>query len=342
MRAVRYDSIRTPIVREMADVPLGQGELRLRVLASGVCPEDLRIHNGGFGAKFPLTPGHEMVGEVIEIGRGAGNFSIGDRVVVDTAVPCGWCTMCQSGRGTQCVRLWGYGLSLPGSAAQHIVVESARTVGIGAMDVDTAVLAEPTACAVHALDVLSMRPGSSVLVVGGGPNAQILSQLLARGGASSVTMAAPSPHNLDIAVRNGATRAVITDPADLTASFEELLDDEPEGFDVVIDTTSQPANCLPLVRSGGTYFVYGMADEDVVIGIPPYEVMRRELRITGAFSQTNCIARAVDLLAGGRVVPDGLITHRFTLDQYAEAIAAVQDPLCLKAVVYPQDDWPEA
>lgn len=336
MRAVRYDSVGAPVVREMADVPLGQGELRLQVLASGVCPEDLRIHNGGFGAEFPLTPGHEMVGEVIEIGRGAGNFALGDRVVVDTAVPCGWCTMCQSGRGTQCVRLFGYGLSLPGSAAQHIVVDASRTVGIGEMDVDTAVLAEPTACAVHALDVLAMRPGSSVLLMGGGPNAQILSQLLARGGASSVTVAAPSPHNLDVAVRNGATRAVITDPADLDAGFDELLDDEPEGFDVVIDTTSRPVDSLQLVRSGGTFFVYGMADEDALLPFPPYEVMRRELRITGAFSQTNCVARAVDLLAGGRVVADGIITHRFTLDQYAEAIAAVQDPLCLKAVVYPQ------
>lgn len=336
MRAVRYDSVAAPVIREMADVPLGQGELRLKVLASGVCPEDLRIHNGGFGAEYPLTPGHEMVGEVIEIGRGAGSFAIGDRVVVDTAVPCGWCTMCQSGRGTQCVRLWGYGLSLPGSAAQHIVVESARAVGIGDMDTDTAVLAEPTACVVHALDVLAMRPGSSVLVIGGGPTAQIFSQLLARGGASSVTIAAPSPHNLDIAVRNGASRAVITEPGDLTASFDELLDDEPEGFDVVVDTTVEPVNSIPLVRSGGTFFIYGMPDEDRLIDLSPYEVMRRELRVTGAFSQTNCVARAVDLLAGGRVVPDGIITHRFALEQYAEAIEAVLDPLCLKAVVYPQ------
>jgi len=338
MRAVRYDEPGRAVVREMADLPLAQGELRLRVLASGVCPEDLLIHRGGWGAEYPLTPGHEMVGEVIEIGRGTGKFSIGDRVVVDTAVPCGWCTMCQSGRGTQCVRLWGYGLSLPGSAAEHIVVEASRTVGIGDMDIDTAVLAEPTACAVHALDVLAMRPGSSVLVIGGGPTAQIMSQLLARGGASSVTIAAPSPHNLDVAVRNGATRAVITDHADFSASFDELLDDEPEGFDVVIDTNGaafQPVNCLPLVRSGGTFFVYGMADEDAVVGIRPYEVMRRELRIAGSYSQTNCVARAVDLLAGGRVVADGIITHRFALEGYDDAIAAVQDPLCLKAVVYP-------
>jgi D-arabinitol dehydrogenase (NADP+) len=338
MRAVRYESAGTPVVREMPDIPLGQGEVRLRVLASGVCPEDLRIHHGGWGAEFPLTPGHEMVGEVIELGRGVGKLSLGDRVVVDTAIPCGWCSMCQSGQPTQCVRLRGYGLWLPGSAAEHIVVEAARAVAIGDMEIDTAVLAEPTACAVHALDILAMRQGSSVLIVGGGPNAQILSQLLARGGASSVTVAAPSPHNLDVAVRNGATRAVITDHGDFTASFEELFEEEPEGFDVVIDTTggSEPTNCLPLVRSGGTYFIYGMPDEDAMIAIPPYDVFRRELRIVGSYSQTNCVARAVGLLAGGSVVADGIITHRFTLDQYPQAIDAVQDPLCIKAVVYPQ------
>jgi D-arabinitol dehydrogenase (NADP+) len=338
MRAVRYDKAGAFTVREMPDVPLGSGEIRLRVLASGVCPEDLLIHRGGFGAEFPLTPGHEMVGEIIELGRRVGTLGIGDRVVVDTAVPCGSCTMCQSGIPTQCVRLRGYGLWLPGSAAEHIVVEAARAVDIGDMDVDTAVLAEPTACAVHGLDVLAMRHGSSVLIVGGGPTAQILSQLLARGGASSVTVAAPSPHNLDVAVRNGATHALITDYSDFGASVDELLGDEPGGFDVVIDTTggaAMPTDCVPLVKSGGTLLIYGMPDEDAVVGIRPFEIMRRELRIIGAFSQTNCVVRAVDLLAGGRVVADGLITHRFTLDTYSDAVAAVQDPLCLKAVVYP-------
>jgi len=338
MRAVRYDGPGNPVVREMADIPLSQGDLRLKVLASGVCPEDLVIHRGGWGAKFPLTPGHEMVGEVIELGRGGGKFSIGDLVVVDTAIPCGWCAMCQHGRPTQCVRLHGYGLSLPGSAAEHIVVEAARTVAIGDMGVDTAVLAEPLACAVHALDVLAMRPGSSVLIVGGGPSAQILSQLLARGGASSVTVAAASPHNLDVAVRNGATHAVITDHFEFGASFAELLDTEPGGFDVVVETTgstTEPTDCLPLVKSGGTFFLYGMTEEDAVVTIRPYEVFRRELRIAAAFSQTNCVARAVDLLAAGRVVADGLITHRFSLDEYPQAIEAVQDPMCLKAVVYP-------
>jgi D-arabinitol dehydrogenase (NADP+) len=339
MRAVRYESVGVPALREMPDVPLAQGEVRLNVLASGVCPEDLLIHRGGFGAEFPMTPGHEMVGEVIELGSGVGKLSIGDRVVVDTAVPCGWCEMCQAGVPTQCVRLRGYGLWLPGSAAEHIVVEAARAVPIGDIDVDTAVLAEPTACAVHGLDVLAMRPGSSVLIVGGGPNAQIMSQLLARGGAASVTVAAPSPHNLDVAVRNGATHAVITDHADFAASFEELLDVQSGGFDVVVDTTGStapPVNTLPLLRRGGTLLLYGMAAEDAVVGIRPYDIMRRELRIVASFSQTNCVTRAVDLIAAGRLVSDGIITHRFTLDQYPEAIAAVQDPLCLKAVVYPQ------
>jgi D-arabinitol dehydrogenase (NADP+) len=279
-----------------------------------------------------------MVGEVIELGSGVGRLALGDRVVVDTAVPCGWCSLCQSGQPTQCVRLRGYGLWLPGSAAEHIVVEAARAVPIGDMDVDTAVLAEPIACVIHALDVLAMRTGSSVLIRGGGPNAQIFSQLLARGGASSVTVASSSPHNLDVAVRNGATHAVITDPVDFGASFPELLEHEREGFDVVIDTTgasSSPVNCLPLVRSGGTFFVYGMPIEEAQISIRPYDVMRRELRITGSFSQTNCVARAVELLAAGRVVADGIITHRFSLEQYTEAIDAVKDPMCLKAVLYP-------
>lgn len=341
MRSVVYSAAERFAVQEVADRPLEAGELRLAVLASGVCGTDLHIHHGGFGATFPLTPGHEMVGEVVETGTGvdAARFAVGTRVAVDTAIPCGACEMCQRGYRTQCSRLRGYGLSIPGSAAEHVVVDAAKSVPLGSLDLETAVLAEPTACVVHGLDVLDLQAGAHVLVVGAGPTGQIFSQLVARGGAASVTVAGPTMAKLEIAVANGAHRAVATDRGSFAASRSALLHDHPDGFDAVIDATGSRdviEHVLPLVRNGGTFLSYGMAFEDDRVTISPFEVFRRELTIKGSFSQTDCVSRAVDLLAGGVVVPDGIITHRFALDEYGRAMDAISDPDCVKAVVLPQ------
>lgn len=78
-----------------------------------------------------------------------------------------------------------------------------------------------------------------------------------------------------------------------------------------------------------------MASEADRITVSPFELFRRELTLKGSFSQTDCVSRAVDMLVGGVVVPDGIITHRFGLDDYGAAIDAISDPDCLKAVVMP-------
>lgn len=335
MRSVRYSGPGQFSVVDVEERPLLPHELRLTVLASGVCGTDLFIHrNAGYGT----TPGHEMVGAVIELGTSVDGWQVGDRVAVDNNVTCGACEMCHDGLGSLCVAIEGMGGSIPGSVAEHVIVDASKCISIGDLDVDTAVLAEPTACVVHGLDVLDMRPGSRVLVIGAGPTGQILSQLLTRGGASTVTIAGPSRAKLEIALRNGATAAVSTSRADFAASRGALLADHPSGYDIVVDATGQESvlqQCLPLLRSGGTFLVYGVAEAGATITVTPFEIFRRQLTIKGSFAQVNCVARAVALLAAGKVVTDGLITHRFGLDEYRAAVDAVTDPGCLKAVVYP-------
>jgi D-arabinitol dehydrogenase (NADP+) len=113
----------------------------------------------------------------------------------------------------------------------------------------------------------------------------------------------------------------------------------PGGYDVVIDATgaSSVVQHLPrLVKDNGTILVYGMCDEADRVTWSPYEIFRRQLTIKGSFAQVNCFDRSLAMLRSGRVRGDGLITHRFRLDQYGDALAAVRsDPTCLKAVVAP-------
>lgn len=89
MRAVLYSEPLTYSIRDLADRALQPGEVRLAVLRVGVCGTDLHLHRGHFGARYPHTPGHEIVGEVVEIAQGVGGFVVGDRVVVEEAASVG-------------------------------------------------------------------------------------------------------------------------------------------------------------------------------------------------------------------------------------------------------------
>ncbi len=338
MRAVVYEQAHEFTVRDIPEPVLGVGEVRLRVIASGVCGTDQHIHEGGFGVRFPATPGHEMVGEITEVHPSVIGRELGEFVVVDNVLTCGVCDQCQQGRIGLCRNLEAYGLTFQGSVAETIVVAAATCIPIGDLSPDVAVLAEPLACVIHGMDVLQLRSASDVLVVGAGPTGQLLTQMLIRGGASRVVVAAPTEAKLEVARRHGATATVVTDRSDFAASHARLRELAPFGFDVVIDATGASGvlnALLPLVRDGGTLMIYGMASEDVQLTVSPYEIFRRELTIKGSFAQTNCLSRAVAMLQHGQVSDDGIITHRFTLEQYADALNALRDPACLKAVVVP-------
>jgi len=337
MKAIVYDR---PGHYELAEVPTpepGSGEVLLKVLVAGVCGTDLHIHDGEFGPTYPLTPGHEVVGEVVALGRDVVGVAIGDRVAFDNTASCGRCTECRRARPAFCLHLIAQGVNAPGGFAEYVVTSADRCFVVNDLAPEVAVFAEPTACVVHGLDMLNLQSGSDVLLVGAGPTGLLLTQLLAVSGANSLTVAAPTAAKLEFAARGGADRTIkIERGADLSAELMEVSGGS--GFDVVIDATGAiPVleHAIPLTRTGGTIFVYGMAAESAQLPISPYEVFRRELTIKGSFAQQFAFDRSLKALRAGRIDTEGMITHRFGLDEYADALAAVADSTCIKAVMTP-------
>ena len=172
------------------------GEVRVRVRQTGICGTDLHIHNGKFFAEFPLTPGHELIGPVDALGEGTEGFRVGEYVAVNPNMNCGHCAYCRVGRTLLCANLKGLGTNWPGSFAEYVVVPANLVFSVDGIDPDVSVFTEPTACAMHGVETLSPRPGSTALVFGAGPTGLLLSQLIARGGAVSVTVAASSAFKL--------------------------------------------------------------------------------------------------------------------------------------------------
>jgi D-arabinitol dehydrogenase (NADP+) len=338
MKAVVYDEPGKFEIREVAVPEPGAGEVLIRILVAGVCGTDLHLHAGEFGPSYPLTPGHEFVGEVVSVGTGVAEDMIGRRFVVDNTGSCGHCLDCRRARPAYCRNLVAQGVNAPGGFAEYVVTSSGRCFAIDDLDAETAVFTEPVACVVHGLDVLGLRPGSNVLLFGAGPTGLILTQLLAGSGATELTVAAPTQAKLDLARASGADRTVLLDRHNTAASFEDLRQAAPDGFDVVIDATGALvvlAQTLALTRTGGTVFVYGMTPQSAVWPIAPYDIFRRELTIKGSFAQQFSFDRALSALRSGRVKTQGMISRRFTLDAYGEALGAVADSSVVKALIVP-------
>ena len=343
MRAVVYDAPRRFSVREVPTPEPGPGEVRVRVLQTGLCGTDLHLHDGQFMAVYPMVPGHEVVGVVDALGEGAeevAGLAVGERVAVNPNASCGRCAYCREGRPLLCDDLTGIGSSLPGGFAEYLVAPAVQVFAVDGLDDDTAVLVEPTSCAAHAVDVIAPRHGSTALVIGAGPTGILLAQLLRAAGAASVTVAAPTAFKLELAAALGADRTFLMDRGDLAGSVRALTElTGGAGYDLTVDATGAAAVAevlLPLTRNGGTAVFYGVTDESDRVAISPYDMFRRELTIKGSFAEISSFPAAIAALRAGRARTDGLITHRFALDDYGQALEALRsDRTAHKVVVVP-------
>lgn len=337
MRAIVYPE---PEKFDLVDVPTptpGPGQVLAKVLMTGVCGTDLHLHVGEFGPSYPLTPGHEMVLEVVGLGEGVTRLREGQRVTLDNMISCHVCPDCRRGFSVFCEHTVAQGVNAQGGFAEYLVANEGQCYDADDLDVDRAVFAEPLSCVVHGIDAIAQRPGSTALVIGAGPTGLLLAQLLKANGGAQVTLAAPTQFKLDLASAWGIDTLLI-DRADTAGSVAAMKERCPEGFDVVADATGRVSvldQAVATVRDAGTIVVYGMAGEADQWSISPYEVFRRELRIQGSFAQSGEFDRTMRWLRSDAVRTEGMITHRFGLDEYAAALEACGSSDCLKAVIVP-------
>lgn len=335
MRAVVIEQAHQWAVQDVPDPRPGPGQVLLRPVLAGVCGTDRHLLAGGFMARFPLVPGHEIVGEVVELGADVPSpIAVGDVVAADNTRLCGHCEYCRRDQPLYCRNFDSLGVTGPGGFAELVAVGADKCFALDGLDPMVAVMTEPLACAMHGADVLALRPGSDVLVLGAGPTGLLLSQLLLHGGAARITVAAPSPHKLELARAFGVDETVLLSRTDPDHGFAALARLAPSGFDVVVEATGSAqvlARCTALTRIGGTVLVYGMADESDTVAFSPYELFSRELTVKGSFAQTHCFDRALLALRTGRVRTEGIVTDVHGLDGFGAALA----PRGIKAVLRP-------
>ncbi|KZT70472.1 GroES-like protein [Daedalea quercina L-15889] len=256
MRALYYSAPRKFEIKQVPIPTCSDDDLLLKVACCGMCGSDKLIDDSKFIAKFPLIPGHEAIGKVVEKGKNVKDFDIGDRVVGDIGISCDNCFYCRRGQAVLCENLNARGVTLDGGFVEYIVYHQKKCYKIQNLTDEESTLIEPTACAIHGLDKLNPPVGIDVLLLGAGPSGLILSQLLKLNGAHKVVIAANKGIKMDIAKRlNAGDEYIELDRQYPGPQWEQLKNDNPYGFDVVVEATGVEKlaqESINYVRRGGT------------------------------------------------------------------------------------------
>ena len=316
-------------IEEVADPTPGDNDVVVQVAAVGICGTDLHIFEGEFAPKLPIVPGHEMSGTVVAVGKSVTEVKIGDAVAIDPSLHCGECFYCRRARGNLCENWNALGVTYPGAAAQFLLSTKKNIHKLPKnVDLKSAALIEPLSCAVRGFDQLPRNPGSHYLIYGSGTMGLMMAELAKVNGAASVSIVDLNQDKLKTAKVLGFTN--------LAKSADEF--DQPRGFDVVIDCTGVTEaikDGLKHVMPGGTFLQFGVANKDAKVEIEPFWVYNKEITIVGSMAVLHSFDRAVELFASGVLNADVMISDRYSLENYADALTAFKSGKGRKTIVLP-------
>jgi len=336
MRAVVFESEGKLALQDRPTPTPGYKEILVKTAAVGICGTDTHVFDGEFeGTVFPIVPGHEATGTIVELGEGVNDgvfdFHVGDHVAINPSTVCGECEFCLSGHQNLC-RFWnGLGVVASDGAAQEFFTAPAGNVFKLKPDTELyeAALIEPLACAIRGWDVLPRRLGDHVLVYGSGTMGLLMAQLATKAGAATVSIVDLNEERLTTAAECGIKmRYTSADQADR------------DKWDVVIDCTGNIRaieDGLKRVKPAGYFQNFGVAPADGSAQYSPFRVYRDELSIVGTMAVLNSFGRAVELFEAGAINAPAMISNSFTLDDYAEALEMFRRGEGRKLQIRPHD-----
>jgi L-iditol 2-dehydrogenase len=340
MKVAKYygkDDIR---IERMPVPGVSNGELLIRIKASGICGSDvMHWYRAGRG---PTVLGHEISGEVAAVGSGVVNYRAGDRISASHHVPCNTCHYCLNGHHTVCDTLRQTNF-YPGGFAEYVKLPPIN-VDRGVYRIpdeisfEEATFIEPLACVYRGQRTAGMKSGLSVLVIGSGISG-ILHVQLARALAASLVVATDiNPYRLEKAKRFGA-HETIDGGSDVPVMFRNA--NSGRGADIVILTASSEkaiAQAFYTVDRGGTVLFFAPANEGATVSLPVNDLFwRNEITLTSTYAanyEEHVIA--LELIRQKRVNVCEMISHRLPLEETQKGFRLVEEAKeSLKVIVEP-------
>ncbi|MDR3474991.1 MAG: zinc-dependent alcohol dehydrogenase family protein [Devosia sp.] len=340
MRATRLNAVGEMRVETVAKPSAGPGEVLVRVEAAGLCGSDRHMFRGEYPTALPVTLGHEFCGIVEAVGAGAGRIAVGTRVTADPNIACGYCPACRMGRPNLCHNLVAIGVFRDGGFAEYVAIPEAQAFELPAgLDPVHGAFSEPLACCLHGLDVARIQPGDAVAVLGGGVIGMLMVQLARLAGASTVVLSTRQAARRALALELGATHAVDPGAGDPVAAVAGGSGIAPSGVDVVLECAGVPETfrqSIAMARRGGAVVVFGVMPKGEIVGVEPFDLLFRELRLEGAYLNPLTHARAARLVASGVLVLDRLVSRTIGLGELPGVLAAPPASGEIKTIVLPR------
>jgi L-iditol 2-dehydrogenase len=322
----------------------GAGEVKIRVRNCSTCGTDVKIYkHGHHHIRPPRVMGHEIAGEVVEVGDGVADWAPGDRVQVIAAIPCGQCEECRRGRRTVCPNQESMGYHYDGGFAEYTIVPAKVLAVDGLNRIPDSVgfaeasVAEPLACVLNGQELARVGDGDDVVVVGAGPIGCLHVRLARSRGAARVFLVDLNAERLAMSAERVNPDAALTG-TDVVDQVLKLTDGR--GADVVITAAASGAaqeQALQMAaRQGRISFFGGLPKDNPIIACDSNLVHYRELTIVGANGSSPAHnARALDLIASGAVPVADLITHHLPLADVLEGIDIVSRGTAIKVTIEP-------
>lgn len=340
MRVAMYHSNKDVRLEELPKPKIGAGELLVKVVASGICGSDVmewyRI------IKAPHVLGHEITGEVVEVGKGVKRYKVGDRVFVTHHVPCGTCRYCKDGQHTVCETLRTTNFD-PGGFAEYvripkINVENGTYLLPKEISFEDGTFVEPLACVVRGQRIANVKPGHTVLVIGSGI-AGLLHIKLARAiGAGRIIATDINEYRLKAAKKFGAD-AVINAKEDVPAKLLQLNENRLADR-VIVCTGALPAitQALQSVDKGGTILFFAPTKPNVEVPLPFNEIWFKCAAMATSYAAApEDIKKATELIRTRKVIVGDMITHRLGLVETGEGFKLVAGAKeSIKVIIEPQ------
>ncbi len=334
----------------LEDVPVSQvpdGGLLLKVLACGLCGSDLRtLRSGHRRITFPWTIGHEICGEVVELGSGyEGRWSRGDRLAVGPLAYCGTCDFCVDGQYELCENYREIGQMWLGGFAEYVTLPE-PCVRLGSVmkapaDLDPAfaAISEPISSCINAQEKGAIGLGDTVVILGSGPIGCIHAALARARGANHVIMIDILADRLAMAEAFKPDALINAQEVDPVTAIRQRTDDK--GAEVVITATPAPiaqVQAVEMARKGGRILLFGgLPKERSRPAIDMNLVHYQALHLIGTTIFAPRHQRmALALMEAGRVPADRLVTHRFALEDFGSGVDLAMQGKVLKAVFMPK------
>jgi len=340
VRVAMYYNNQDVRLEELPKPQIGPGELLIKVHASGICGSDVmewyRIK------KAPLVLGHEITGEIAEVGNGVNRYHLGDRVFVSHHVPCNTCRYCLSGLHTVCETLHTTNYD-PGGFAEYLRVPPLN-VDRGLfllpdeISFEDGTFIEPLACVIRGQRLARLLPGQTVLVLGSGISGLLHIAMAKATGAGRIIATDISAYRLDAAQRLGADCTIHAEedvPARLRQANEDRLADL-----VIVCTGALPAfhQALQSVDRGGTVLFFAPTEPGVDLPVPVNDFWRNGITLMPSYGAGPFdLGVAIDLLRARRVPVQEMITHRLGLAETGKGFQLVAEGgESIKVIIEPQ------